>query len=596
MININENRIKSILRLSKRAFSRYRRQIITLTVLGFVGGILEGIGVNALIPLFSFALGDGQGGTDFISQVIKSLFGSLKISFSVPYLLAFIILLFVAKAFIAVYLNYIKIKITNDYAETTRKSLLSKILKANWPHLIKQKLGHLETILLIDVPTSTSLLQEISNSIMVGTSLLIYILVAINISLSITLLTLILGCVLFLLLKPLIFKIKNIASQRVNLNKQIAHQANESILGVKTFKVMNAAEKVVKRAAENFSELTSINLRLGILKSISSSFIQPIALIFICLIFAFSYRLPSFNFAALVAIIYLIQKIFVYIQQVQQSFNSVNESVSHLQSILNYEESAAQNIETASGTSNFVFNNSLIFKKINFSYNHGVKILKDIDLDVKKGEMIGLIGPSGVGKTTLVDIILRLLKPESGQILLDGIEIDKINLANWRKNIGYVSQDIFLINDTIRNNIKFYDHSISDDQVKKAARMANIYEFIKTIPDGFNALVGERGLTLSVGQRQRIVIARVLAKNPKFLIFDEATSALDNESEIKVQEVIKELKGKITVLVIAHRLSTIMDSDKLIVLENGQVTEQASPGDLLKNKESYFYKVYNIRQ
>jgi ABC-type multidrug transport system fused ATPase/permease subunit len=165
-----------------------------------------------------------------------------------------------------------------------------------------------------------------------------------------------------------------------------------------------------------------------------------------------------------------------------------------------------------------------------------------------------------------------------------------------REKISYVSQDAFLINNTIENNIGFFDEEVSKDDIVKASKEAHIYDFIKTLPEGFKTVVGERGVRLSAGQRQRISIARALAKKPEILLLDEATSALDNESEVEIQKVIEQLKGDMTIFVIAHRLSTVMDSDKLYVLDNGKITEKGTPKELLENKESYFYKMYNIRK
>jgi ABC-type multidrug transport system fused ATPase/permease subunit len=210
--------------------------------------------------------------------------------------------------------------------------------------------------------------------------------------------------------------------------------------------------------------------------------------------------------------------------------------------------------------------------------------------------MVGLIGPSGAGKTTIVDLILRLFHPTRGEILLDGCSINEIRINDWRKNIGYVSQDIFLKNDTIANNIKFYNDSITDEEMAKAAKMANIHDFIQSCPEKYDTVIGERGLLISAGQRQRIVIARILAKRPQILILDEATSALDNESEVKIQQVIEKLKNKVTVLLIAHRLSTVMNCTNLLVLQNGEIREQGSPEELISDQETYFYKVNNIRK
>jgi ATP-binding cassette subfamily C protein len=162
--------------------------------------------------------------------------------------------------------------------------------------------------------------------------------------------------------------------------------------------------------------------------------------------------------------------------------------------------------------------------------------------------------------------------------------------------VAYVSQDLFLLHDTILSNIRFYDDSITDEGVWEAARLAHVEEFIRKSPDGLDTLVGDRGIRLSAGERQRIVIARALARKPQLLILDEATSALDNESEAHIKKVIEELKGKVTIVAIAHRLSTIMGSDTLVVLFDGKLVEQGSPKALLADANSYFYKVYTISQ
>ena len=242
----------------------------------------------------------------------------------------------------------------------------------------------------------------------------------------------------------------------------------------------------------------------------------------------------------------------------------------------------------------FLFKKSFEFRDVSFGYSADQPVLQNISFEVRKGEMVGIIGPSGVGKTTLVDLILRLFSPQAGTILLDGKDIAAIKLDSWRKNIGYVAQDIFLMNDSVGNNIKFYDESMTDKQIAEAARQADLYEFIQSLPEKFETIVGERGLRLSAGQRQRIVIARILARKPELLILDEATSALDNESEAQIQAVIKKLKGRVTVFAIAHRLSTVMDSDKLMVLEGGRLVEQGEPQKLMADKNSYFFRSYEI--
>jgi len=591
-----QNRILDIINLSRQAFGRYKPQIAVLTALGFLSGLLEGIGINALIPLFSFIIGGEDGGDDIISEAIRKSFGYLDINFSLKYLLIFVCLMFVLKAAVLTVFNYIKIKIDTDYEERTRNELFKATLNADWPHLLKQKIGHLEKTLMNDVAYSAVLLRQISGIIMLITSLSMYILIAVNISFYITFITLILGAVLFLIFKPLLYKTRVAAQKTSEMNKDVAHYVNENILGMKTVKSMFVEHKVAEKGSDYFHQLKKLKIIVFLLSSITSSLMQPVSLIFICIVFAFSYKSSNFNFAVLAAVVYLIQRIFQYIEKFQTDLHNINEAVPYLKSVLAYQEKALRRAEKNQGKARFKFNDSLEFKEVSFSYNPEQKVLDKVNFSMKKGELVGLIGRSGAGKTTIVDLLLRLFNPNSGRILLDDKDFSEISLPEWRKNIGYVSQDIFLMNDTLLNNIRFYDNSITKEDAERAAKMANIYNFVQTCPDKFDTVIGDRGIMISAGQRQRIIIARVLARDPKILILDEATSALDNESEVRIQKVIESLKGKITVLAVAHRLSTVINSDKLIVLEKGKIIEEGSPKELLKDKESYFYKVYNIRK
>jgi len=320
---------------------------------------------------------------------------------------------------------------------------------------------------------------------------------------------------------------------------------------------------------------------------------EPIGFVFIAVLILFYYRSPSFEIASFTVIIYLIQKIFTFIQQGQSTIQSIISSATYIQSVNHYRKEVTLNKEILEGDA-FTFQNMIEFKNVEFSYDTDRGILSDISFSIRKGEIVGLIGPSGSGKTTIADLLMRLFPLGRGEITVDGKNIAGIDLNNWRRSIGYMPQDTFLLNDTIENNIRFYNKSLSQDEIVKAAQMANIYDFIQELPEGFNTIIGERGIKVSAGQRQRIALARTLVNNPEIIIFDEATSALDNQSELMIQKTIENLRGKITMLVIAHRLSTIMNSDKLIMIEKGKIIEEGSPDKLLADKDSHFYKINNI--
>src|SRR3989338_5365338 len=326
------------------------------------------------------------------------------------------------------------------------------------------------------------------------------------------------------------------------------------------------------------------------LQQISSQAMAPIGIMYIAAILSLAFKTPFISLAALPTILYLIYRIFTYIQQLQMNLQYMSELVPHLERVINYENNAQELKEGTAGSLPFSFDH------VSFSYQKERLVLRDVSFSIRKGSMVGIVGPSGAGKTTCVDMMLRLLEPTLGAITLDRVNIRDVALPEWRRKVGYVSQDFFLIQDTISNNIRFYDESISDEDVWEAARLAHIDAFIRKCPNGLETMVGERGIMLSAGERQRITIARALARKPELLILDEATSALDNESEAHIKRVIEELKGRITIIAIAHRLSTIMDSDTLVVLSEGAVMETGSPRKLLADTDSYFYKVYSINQ
>jgi len=230
----------------------------------------------------------------------------------------------------------------------------------------------------------------------------------------------------------------------------------------------------------------------------------------------------------------------------------------------------------------------ILFDDVSFHYEDNQEdVLSHINLQVKEGEYIALVGPSGVGKTTLCSLIPRFYEVSAGKILIDGIDIKDMKLEELRNNIGIVQQDVYLFAGTILDNIRYGKPNATDEEVMQAARSANAHEFIMSFPEGYNTDVGQRGVKLSGGQKQRLSIARVFLKNPPILIFDEATSALDNESEKVVQQSLENLAKNRTTFVIAHRLTTIRNAQKILVLTQEGVAEQGSHEELLEMQGIY---------
>ena len=241
------------------------------------------------------------------------------------------------------------------------------------------------------------------------------------------------------------------------------------------------------------------------------------------------------------------------------------------------------------------FNTDLRFEHVSFSYKSGDAVLHDISLTIRKGEVVAIVGPSGAGKSTLVDLVPRFYDPVKGRILIDGVDLRQVPVKSLRELIGIVTQETILFNDTVRNNIAYGLEGCPIEKIIAAARAANAHAFVSEMPQGYDSTIGERGVKISGGERQRLSLARAILKNPPILILDEATSALDTESEVLVQQAIENLMAGRTSIVIAHRLSTIQRANRIVVIDGGRIVEMGGHEELLNSPGGLYKKLYELQ-
>ncbi len=263
------------------------------------------------------------------------------------------------------------------------------------------------------------------------------------------------------------------------------------------------------------------------------------------------------------------------LSRVNASFQRGRNVVERLREIIFVEHEPEKGIEKE-------IKGHIVFKNVSFKYPLAKDYaLRNVSFEIKPGETVAIVGPSGAGKSTIADLIAGFWYPTEGDILIDGISIKELSLRSLRSQIAVVTQDVILFNDSVINNIRFGNISSTFEEVLSAAKMADAHDFIVKLPQGYDSLVGEKGVLLSGGQKQRITIARAILREPKILIFDEATASLDTESEEKIQRALEQMRKGRTTVVIAHRLSTIKRADKIIVMDKGQIIEQGTHEELL---------------
>ena len=363
-----------------------------------------------------------------------------------------------------------------------------------------------------------------------------------------------------------------------------------SITGIRTTKAFGGSEREYEKFEKNnmlFVEACRKAYRsMGVFHS-TSSFITNVFNVIIIIaggLFLYNGKINFGDYTTfIVSVNVFINPVTVligFMEQFQNGVSGFNRFLEVMDEEPEKENKNAKDITDVKG--------EIEFKNVCFSYSdNSPEVLKNINLKIKKGEKLALVGESGGGKTTICHLIPNFYKVSSGEITLDGININDITFSSLRKNIGIVQQDVFLFSGNIRDNILYGRPDATDEEVILAAKRANIHDYIMSLPNGYNTEVGERGIRLSGGQKQRLSIARVFLKNPAVLILDEATSALDNTTEILIQSALDELcKGRTTIIV-AHRLSTVKNADEIAVIDGGKITEKGTHEELMKLGGTY---------
>ncbi len=363
---------------------------------------------------------------------------------------------------------------------------------------------------------------------------------------------------------------------------------SNSLTGIMTVKSFNREGKETKRIAQSSEEVKAANYHAI---RLSAAFIPIIR---IAILFGFTATLIIGGFMALdgqirvsmySVLLFITQRLLWPLTDLGDTFDLYQRAMASFKRITTLKETRPTIINGVKELSNF--QNSIIFDNVNFSYEEGFPVLNNVSIEINKGQNIAIVGSTGSGKSTMIKLILRLYDVDNGIVKFDEIDIKDLKLESLRENIALVSQDIFLFEGSVFENIAYGNLDANTDEIWEAAKLSEADVFINQLPQKENTIVGERGQKLSGGQRQRISIARAILKNPEILILDEATSAVDNETEAAIQRSLDSLKKGRTVIAIAHRLSTIRNADKIYVLENGEIVEKGTHDELVSIGKVY---------
>ena len=518
----------------------------------------------------------------------------MKICFMVLFAFFFKNIFSYLQAYFMSYVEYGAMKDLRDLAHQHLHQLPMSFFK-------QERVGNLISRFTNDVTiVQSSITAAFLNLIREPLTIIVFLFIAVSISWQLTLMALVVLPFTMLIIWWVGLKLRKQSGRIQSKMADITSILQETISGVKIVKAFGMEEYENRKFLRETRNYFKLILRIVRVRNLSSPLTEFLSVIIGVFIIYYGGVLVlqenTLKASEFLGFLFAIFQLMPPIKELSSVNNRIQESSAAGDRIFEILDTKPKISDSENSILLDKFQKSIVFKNVNFVYEDSVEpVLNDISVSVNKGEIIALVGPSGGGKSTLVDLIPRFYDPTSGEIIIDDINVKDIKIQSLRKLMGIVTQETFLFNESVKNNIAYGLENYPCEKIIEAAKAANAHNFILEMPDGYNTIIGERGVKISGGQRQRLSIARAILKNPDIMIFDEATSSLDNESEILVQEAIERMMVNRTTFVIAHRLSTIRNATRILVLDRGKIIQIGKHEDLIADEKGLYRKFYEMQ-
>ena len=554
---------------------------VSIILVTIAVSLLEGFNIGLLVPLLENLESSGPEGGHWVSRAVANIFEAVGLPFNLKSVLGALAVLILAMGGLK-YLRMILVaKAVEGFVVWMRSKTMSNLLHADMSYFHKQKLGKLNDTLTTQANLAGDSAFQITDIIASLGVIVAYLVAAFLITPVLTAVALGMLLIVVLAMQYHISKAKPMGVRLVEQNSELQTAALESLSGIRVIRSFLLERPRLLHFSSKAAGVGEAAYRLRRNQSQMIVF-QEIALF--ALIGGIVYMGVSvlgLDIPVIVALLFILYRLMPRVTTLNTRRQSFQATIASIRSVKNtIDETSSPTI--VSGDKQFAkLHRGIELNEVSFSYDGGGQVLQNASFTIEKGKMTAIVGTSGAGKSTLMDLILRYYDPVKGHLTVDGVDLRELDLASWRRSIGVVSQDIFLFNDTIADNIALGSLGASQENIVQAATRAYAHEFIQQLPEGYDTRVGDRGWNLSGGQRQRIALARAILKEPDILILDEATSSLDSESEQLIQDYISEIRGGCTIVAVAHRMSTIQGADRILVLQDGMIVEEGDWDSLL---------------
>ena len=573
----------------------YPWSIPLIVTLGCLSSIMEGIGIGLFIPLIN-TLANTKNfiKTDnYILDWFNGLFENIPPDRRLYTIVAFIFFSITFKALLY-YVNRIVFEWFNSrFSHRLRTRIFDQVLKVNYRFLENNRYGNLFNILTTETWRTGSALSTLINLVIILFNIVVYLTMMLIISWRLTVIVGAAMVIISIIVRSITYRVKEFGKLATSANAKLANLIIEGVAGMKIIRAFGREIYEKNRFEKSSKNLSNIFLKLGMISEIVKPVYEILAALLLVAIMLITLQNPKnlSLFLTFIFILYRLQPKVNAFDSYRVALRSLSPAVEETSSVLYI----SKDDHTISPKVPFKgLNRGINFDNITFYYNPFEKpTISNLSMSITAGKTTAVIGPSGAGKTTLTKLILRLYDPSEGKILIDDVPLDEIDLTLWRQRIALVSQDVFLFNTSVYNNIAYGSSQAKKEDVYNASKLADAHSFICKLPKGYESIVGDRGAWLSGGQQQRIALARALVRDPDILILDEATNALDGISIQLINTALANYKKNRTVIIIAHRFTSFMGVDHIIVMQDGCICEQGKLQSLL-DSDGLFARLYGL--
>jgi len=558
-----------------------------IIVLQFMSGFFSIAGIPMLIPVLEYIRTDVSGEASRSHSVFVKAFEYIGITPSFYIVLAVASILILSGQvllFVSVVIaQNAQVKLSERY----RKKLFNSYLHVDWLWLLRDKSGEMNHAVIREADLASVAHLNAQRIVIYLIQIIIFMFLAIKISILITILAFVVYGVLFFVNSYNTGSVHRLSESFNEVFKRLSSSTANLLQNKKFFKSSLVHEGFMRRVSQYVDESVRIMKIINLREQLQISWTFIFTFIFLVSLLMF-HKVLNIGFSELLVVLLVFQRLSPQFTSLFNSYLALNKDIPANKSIVS-RLNEIERYEELSGERVFRFDKAICFKEVHFSYPTGESVLKNIRLEIKPSQTVGFVGSSGAGKTTLLDLILGLLKPESGTIYYADIPHYQLDINSFRKNIAYVSQDTTLLDGTLLENLTIGCPEAAEQMIKDVCERVHIDKFVKELPEGLLTEIGENGIKLSGGQRQRVALGRALFMSPKLLILDEATSDLDTETEMLIQEAIQGLRQSMSIIIVAHRLSTVKSADMIYVIEEGSVCEAGTYSELIEKKGRLYY-------